>query len=191
MSREYQDEFFGEFKEEKGKIKKITDKITQGHKKLYLNLPAENIVFAVIIIIMAVVIAFALGVERGKRLAKAKVDSRTAYEEASAREDKVRMTPVEIAAEEIKESKEEKATLLKAQEKSKPYTIQLISYKKEQRAVYEKDRLLKSNVTAFIVPSGDWYQVCAGGYENIKEAKRALENFTKKYKGCFIRKNIN
>lgn len=188
MSREHQDEFFREFKEEKGSIKKMADKITQGHKKLYVNLPVENIVFAIIIIIMAVVVAFALGVERGKRLVDTKTGGGSTYEEALATEPQIRMAPIEITAGERKEPEKEEIPLEKLQEKSKPYVIQLISYKKEQRAINERDRLSRSNVTTFIVPSGDWYQVCAGGYENIKEAKSALQNFAKEYKGCFIRK---
>lgn len=68
MSGEYQEELFDEFKKEKGRFKKIADKIIRKQPKFYIHLPMENIVFAAIIGIMCMVVAFALGVERGKRL---------------------------------------------------------------------------------------------------------------------------
>ena len=69
-----------------------------------------------------------------------------------------------------------------------PYTIQLISYKKEELAEAERLRLSQKEINAFVVLSGNWYQVCAGNYRNVSEAKKALEKFAKEYKGCFIRK---
>jgi cell division protein FtsN len=67
------------------------------------------------------------------------------------------------------------------------YAIQLISYKKEGPALKEKDGLSGKKIGAFIVKSEGWYQVCAGSYNDIDEAKKALGEFKKKYEGCFIK----
>ena len=160
MSNEHQKELFGEFEKEKGKLKQIADKMTQRQQKLYLHLPLENIIVAAIAFIMCIIIAFALGVERGKRL------------KAPPLQDKI-----------VKDVPE------KIEKTYKPYAIQLISYKEKQDAENELARLQKKKIDAFILHAGNWYQVCAGGYENIEEAQKALTQFRKDFEGCFVRKN--
>jgi hypothetical protein len=176
MGTEYQKEFFNEFKKEKGKFKKIADKITRRQPKFYVHLSLENIVFTAIIGIMCIVTAFAIGVERGKRLVPAAADSayrgEPAREEAAAAKD----GPAVTGEKEVLTNKE--GALI----------IQLISYKKKELALKEKKRLLNKKINAFIIPSGKWYRVCAGGYVDMKAARSALEVFKKDYKGCFIRK---
>lgn len=161
MPGEYQEEFFKEFQKEKSKFQKITDKMVQRQRRLYTHMSLENIVVAAIIAIMCLIVAFAFGVERGKKL-------------------------ISHAPQKVEIPYREKE--IAPQEMDKPYTIQLISYAKEERAEKEKNKLLKKNIYTFIIQSGKWYQVCAGGYADIKEAKAALEEFSKDYKGCFIRK---
>ena len=187
MSGEYQKELFGEFKKEKGKFKKITDKITKRQQKLYMHVPLENIVFAGIVIIMCIVVAFALGVERGRRFGPS-----ATLEEKESLEEKIILPEIEISATERKTPDAEdraapKGLEPKSEESYKPYTIQLISYKQKALAEKEKNRLLNKKVDAFIISSGSWLQVCAGNYVSTKEAKKDLEGFRKKYKSCFIR----
>ena len=190
MVNEHQNEFFGEFEKKKGGIEMMRDKITEKRKKLYLNMPLENAVFGAIVIIMCVVTAFALGVERGKRLDISSAPAKAAVEKDQLDEGLVQLGPIEVAKspEKVLEppvKAEEKKPALKTMR----YTVQLISYKKEKRAQKEIKKLGSQNVRAFITTSGDWYQVCAGSYNDIKEAKKALGNYKVKYKGCFV-KNI-
>jgi len=174
MPDEYQEELFEEFKKEKGKFKKIADKITQRQPKLYIHLSLENIVFAAIIGIMCMVVAFALGVERGKQLAPPA---------AAARKEAV------VARKEAVLPEDEKPAMKKEpSDTGGAFVIQLISYAKKRPAEIEKKKLLDKGIDAFIIPSGKWYQVCAGGYRNTEEARKTLEGFKKDYKGCFIRK---
>ncbi|MEE9499992.1 MAG: SPOR domain-containing protein [Candidatus Omnitrophota bacterium] len=173
MPAEYQEELFEEFKKEKGKFRKIADKITQRQPKRYIHVSLENIVFAAIIGIMCIVVAFALGVERGKRFT---VAAGMARKKAPVFE---KETPV---------SEPEAVTRDRdASDKETAFVIQLISYKQKRRAESEKKRLLDKKIDAFIMPSGRWHQVCAGGYSDISEARKALEGFKKDYKGSFIR----
>lgn len=178
MGDEYQRELFEEFGEKKGKFKRIADRITERQQKFYLRISLENIVFAVIIAVMCIIIAFAMGVERGKRALSG------AAQQIPEQQKEVTLAP---AAEETGVT----AVGIMAAEPEKAagtYTIQLISYKKKSLAEKEKRKLSDENIEAFVIRSGEWFQVCAGGYGDIKDAKAALRIFSKEYKGCFIRK---
>jgi len=172
MTGEYQKELFKEFQKGKGKLKKIADKVTGRQRKLYLHATLENVVFVSIIVIMCIIVAFALGVERGKRLGL-----------------QVTPQPASQAPEKPANfTKPVKANIEKKREPEDPYIIQLISYKTKSRALGEKSALAERKINAFILPSGKWYQVCTGGYESVKDARKAMEAFKNDYKGCFVRK---
>ena len=186
MNNEQQKELFEEFKKEKSAIEKITDKITQKRRKLYANIAMENVVFTFIIAIMCVVTAFALGVERGKRLASEPqvIKKEIAPERQKSPEARI---PQEVTGQiELKPIEVGKPD--KISPKSLPYTIQLISYKQKDIADTEINKLLKKNVDAHIIASGRWYQVCAGHFRSVKEAERALRELEDQYQGCFVRK---
>jgi len=172
MTGEYQKELFEEFQKEKGKFKKIADKVTGRQHKLYLHVSLENVVFISIIVIMCIIVAFALGVERGRRLAEGV--TREPVPQASKAPESL-TKPIKASAGEMKEAK-------------KVYTIQLISYKTEKRALTEQSALREKKIDTFIVLSGKWHQVCTGGYEVTKDARKAMEAFKNDYKGCFVRK---
>ena len=189
MSREYQKELFKEFKEEDGKFKKITDKIKKARPGLHANMPLENIVIGAIIIIMAVIISFALGVERGKRIAGGAFPRALSDKKALPQEKhvpsketidvtRIELTPIEIG----------KPRADTAKSNDRPYAIQLISYKQRERAEREKNKLLQKKANAFIISLGDWYQVCAGYYTDMDEAETALRKFKREYKDCYIRR---
>ena len=187
MSNEYQKELFEEFKQERGKFEKIVDKINTKRKKLYIHAPLENAVFAVIIAIMCIIVAFALGVERGKRLVSLEEREVNAAFEEVVTAPQIELSPIEVGKPKAKEP-----TLApKAASVPRRYTIQLISYKQKSIAEAEKNKLLNRNVNAYIIPSGNWYQVCAGGYDTTEKAKAALLKFEKEYKGSFIRKGAS
>jgi hypothetical protein len=183
MAAEHQKELFEEFKKEKRKIDKIADKIKH-RKKLYLHVPVENMVFVAIVVIMCAVVAFALGVERGKRYA----GIRTAPESEPLGA-KALMQPIELESIEVSTlTKKRPAVTERDVTEGIAYTIQLISYRKKEYAENEREKLLKKGIDAFIVSSGNWHQVCAGVYDNIQDAKEAQSELSENYKGCFIRR---
>jgi len=192
MKGESQSEFFQEYKEEKGKFAKIADRITKRQERLSVHLPLENAVVWVIIFLMCVIVAFALGTERGKRLAvlegvegetipavplraEVKEIARSEKEHIPVKERDAR--PAETVTE-VLPSESERGGL---------YAVQLVSFKKAGKAYEEKNKLLNKKVGAFIIHSGNWYQVCAGGYSSFDEAKKALGNLKEDYEGAFIR----
>lgn len=200
MSTERQNELFGEFVREKGGFEKIAEKMTEKRKSLYATVPVENIVFAVIIAIMVIVTAFALGVERGKRLARTETQEAPKISKNEIKLSEIQVAPVE-ASRPIARAESNLSGDMNSSEKSyapakhvpaaKPdkarYTIQLISYKQKHLALREKSRLATEKMDAFLIKAGDWYQVCTGNYSDMKQAKIALEGFKGAYGGCFIR----
>lgn len=191
MIPEHQRELFKEFEKEKGRIERLTEKVTK-RRKLYLHVAIENIVFAVIVGIMCVIAAFALGVERGKKL----LPSAAEIPEISKKKtdaDEIELKPITAGPIEIgKEPAEKKKVPARSVKKDKDslYTIQLISCKTHAQAVKEKNKLVDKKVSAFIIRSGSWYQVCAGNYETAGRAKKARKSFLPEYKSCFIRKGV-
>ena len=71
---------------------------------------------------------------------------------------------------------------------AKPYSIQLVTYKKAEYAEKEMKALKRAGLFSVIIPSGDYYQVCVGQYASSEEAKRDLAFFAAKYKGCYLRR---
>ena len=71
---------------------------------------------------------------------------------------------------------------------NKPYTIQLCTYRGSSLAEKEVALLRKKGYYSFIIPSGDYYQVCVGQYVTKEHAKKDLKAFGAVYKGCFLRR---
>ena len=206
MSTERQNELFGEFVRKKGGFEKIAEKMTEKRKSLYATVPVENIVFAVIIVIMVIVTAFALGVEQGTRLARTETQEAPKISKNEIKLPEIQVAPVEASRpvaraesdllKDVSSSGESSAPAKPENAKSpvpaaKPdktrYTVQLISYKQKHLALREKSRLAAKKMDAFLIKDGDWYQVCTGNYEDMKQAKIALEGLKGAYSGCFIR----
>jgi len=196
MSAERQKELFEEFKEGQGKIRQIADKIGERQHRLYLHLPLENIIFIAIIIIMGVIVSFALGVERGKRLNKTAEETPETQTAEQTTTLPSNIKHADIAEGQPSSDADKSTDFAPASEDTvrtegvtqKSYTIQLISYKQKRLAEREIDKLQKKGVEAYIIRSGKWYQICAGDYDSVDEAKHDLKKFEDHYKGCFIRK---
>jgi len=217
MTTEHQNELFREYEKKRGGIEKIAEKITEKRKRLFVTVALENMVFGAIVVIMCIVTAFALGVERGKRLEQARAPETKESPGTLAAKPRVKLEPIKISKASTEpavippKKKEKKAarpviektigtTAQKEEVNNKVaqrvekepvagmrYTVQLISYKQESLAVKEKNKLLKKKIDAFIAKSGKWYQVCVGKYKDMREASEGLKKFQRKYRGCFIR----
>jgi len=174
MTQEVQKELFKEFKREETGLKRIAGRITQKKKSSSLHFSIESAAVIAIALIMGLVVSFALGVERGKRIT------------ATPRE---AVIPEKAPKEKVEPKKiEEEVRVTKKPLTSYPYLVQLISYKEKHKAEEELRGLSQKGHRALIIPSGEWFQVCAGGYENFKDAEIAKKEFEKTYIGCFVRK---
>ena len=68
----------------------------------------------------------------------------------------------------------------------KPYTIQLVTYRKREYAETELSTVRKMGFSGAIVQKGDYFLVYAGQYASKEEAKRDLLAFHPKYKDSFL-----
>jgi cell division septation protein DedD len=70
----------------------------------------------------------------------------------------------------------------------KLYTIQLVTHKKKEQAENEVRAVRKSGFYSFIIPSGEFYQVCVGQYGSHNDAKKDLAFFKSRYQDCYLRR---
>jgi len=166
-----QPELFDEFKKPKRAIDRLREKYVP-HKRFFVTISIENLVLISISVIMVVVLFFSLGVERGKRI---KVISPVVITERP--KEIVEKPKITTPAEEITKISEKKNLTA--------YTVQVMTIRNEAAADKEINALKKKGHSAFIIPSGEFYQVCIGRYETLEEAKKAKQQLRSRYKDCF------
>ena len=191
MMYENQGEFFEEFKELDPPLKQLAKKVLPKKRPHIIQMPLEGMIIAVILMLLACIIIFAIGVEAGKSQgASAKREGPQGFEKAGPDVTDEVLTEKTAQGE---QPKVETVTDTKegGRDTLKPYTIQLISYKDEKRAKAKAYELKKMGSEAFLIQNKEWYQVCAGSYRNQKEANADLEKFGATYKGCFLREKVN
>lgn len=166
-------------------------------KKIILKFSYENLVLFFIVFIMLLVVFFSLGVEKGKRIVShreiARIDR--AVDKVVKRPTKVEegksktfITPVEIDIDKFKDVKLGTTIEKAADVPEKPYTIQVIAFKKEENAKKEVEQLKSKGYDVFMIPSSEWIQVCIGRYTNKEESKKDFDILKKKYPTCYLRK---
>ena len=69
------------------------------------------------------------------------------------------------------------------------YTVQLVTYKAKELAAREINRLKSSGHDGFVIPSGDYFQVCTNYFNNRGEAKAFLGRLRSsgRYPDAFVR----
>lgn len=197
-AKEKQGELFTEFRASSTRKPGYLFKpdITLG-KKIMFNLSYENLILFFIVFIMLLVVFFALGVEKGKRIGlqnnKAAIARRV--HKASEKETLAAKKGNETIATEIDESVKfkivENSKTIEKEEvivSAQLYTIQVIAFKKEKKAKKEMQRLEKEGHKVFAIPSEEWIQVCVGRYTNKEEYKKDLTVLKKRYPTCYVRK---
>ncbi len=179
---EIQAELFHEFSSEPKKAKRFPS-LHKSPKPILISTSVEQLIFAGILLILALCLIFFLGVIRGKSLLVSPLKA-TAPAPVSHMLAMPQYRPP--ASKTIAPTPQSKPAVSTAVEK--PYMIQLVTYKRRDLA--ENDVLVfrRRGVDAVVVPSGDYYQVCVGRYASKEEAKKDLKFFSAKYKDCFLRR---
>lgn len=172
-----------------------------------LTLSVENIIVLCIVFVMAVVVFFSFGVERGKQIVKRSLSesavSASSIEPAVVTQ-KVIETPV-AAQPNTKTSKSilpsqpvapkpvvepvkanERPALEKKQKGT--FTIQVASFKEKERAQQEIKRLKGKGHETFILPKGNHLIVCIGKFKIKDEAMEFSNKLKNKYNDCLVRR---
>ena len=209
-----QDLFSGSFREKKDRRPGLFDGYSKQRFLPYVKIPIEYTVIIAIGMLVLMIISYAVGVERGKRVSKipAAVATKTVIKEPGTseafssktasmpQEEKVSLVETEDLVEEVDvkdidpyEGSRDDYVGAPPEEpleeiKESVYTVQLASFKSADSAKGEIDKLKRQGIQAEMSKPGDWYQVYASGYQTIEEARSAQKKLREYYQDCYIRK---
>ncbi len=119
-------------------------------------MPLEKVVFISIGIIMALVIVHALGIERGKAIARHEGDKITARSSRTAVLD------------------------------SGQYTVLIATYRQRSAADAEMGRLNKDGYSAFLIGREGSLNLCVGRFSSPGEAALVKDRLRSRYKNCSV-----
>ncbi len=158
--------------------------IQRSQKPILVTTSVEQIVLTGIVLILAGCFVFFLGVLRGKAIAVSGVAAEAPFPQAQ----QAARTASAAAPARTVPAAAAQAAVEAGWDAKKPYTIQLVTYKKKDLAEKEVAALRRSGYYSMIIPSGDYYQVCVGQYSGLEDAKKDLKLFGARYKGRFPRR---
>jgi hypothetical protein len=206
----FQDDFFGnQVSGKAGGRPRILSKYSKQRFLPHVRVPIEYTIIGAIGVLVLVIIAYAVGVEKGKRVSGETFASSPGRIQAAAETDEeLDMSfsgtveeewpvPAETEEADLRESAEDSAgrdveTAAGEEEApgsgAAPYIIQLASFKNRSSAEREIKELEQKGYEARSSKKGLWYQVYASGYRTIDEAKRAQRRLSEDYQDCYIRK---
>ncbi len=185
--KETQQELFQEFSATPKKPERFP-LVSRTQKPLLFSTNTEQLLMGGILFILALCGVFFLGVMRGKALSSQPLTEAPLRQEAPVRTVVTTPRPVPAAAPAAPAQVRAQAPAAQAAIPSKPYTLQLVTHRKKEFAEAEMNALRTQGFYSFIIPSGEYFQVCAGQYASKEEAKKDLARFSAKYKDCFLRR---
>lgn len=174
-----------------------------------LTLSVENTIVLCIVFVMAVVLFFSFGVERGKQIVKSalaeppatitvvstpeepsgKVAERSLAPAGSAKAQK-NTAPAQASGpqQQMQTPAATNATpSLKKGEKG-TFTIQVASFKEKGKAQMEAKRLKSNGYEIFVLPKGKHSIVCIGKFAIKDEATEFSNKLKSKYNDCLVRR---
>lgn len=141
----------------------------------------EKTILLVIALVAVGVVSFSLGVEKGKRMALLRSDSR--FDTAS---NKPRSQPA--AAPAVPKAAPASGQTVVPGELSGSYTIQLASFNTRSYAQKEMDKLKRKGYSALIMHKGKFIVLCVGSFPSKENAQILLAELRKSYKTCYVRR---
>ena len=180
--RETQQELFQEFSTTPKRTERFPT-LTKTQKPILISTTLEQILMISIVLILVLCGVFFLGVLRGKSFKQAA--KQTMAPAVTIRP----AVPKVLAPLAQKPAASTTSTAAPASLPEKPYTIQIVTHRKKEYAETEINAVRKLGFAGFMIPSGEYFQVCAGQYASKEEAKKDLAFFQSKYKDSFLRRH--
>ena len=208
--QDFQDDLFGS---REGKRKPIK-KVFPGHRFLpYIKIPFEYTVITAVVVMILVIVAYALGFEKGKNISSLYGGKGISMNDLVENDPVLPDNDIEPIMEnesigditdavpdnfdaQLSETETEKAPKKldadsgenEGEKGTSLYQIQLASFKNAEAALRVVEQLRKDGIDAGCDQKGDWYQVYASGYKSIEEAKTAQGSLCEEYDDCYVRK---
>jgi len=166
-----------------------------------ITISVENLFVLIVMIVLSLVVAFSIGIERGKQqLTQPQepplVINRPALvfrpaeqevkEELLTEMDTVEAVPAKVVT--VAQDPAPALPEVPAQETDKIYTVQVASFKKEHHAQQEAQSLENNGYEIFVLPKGKYSIVCVGKFAQRDQAKEFSQRLRQKYKDCLIRR---
>ncbi len=169
-----------------------------------LTVSIENIIVFFIIFTMFIVLSFAFGVERGKRLS---LNNSTAIKtvEVTKTDTVLQNTKAVVKPQVVDLKKNTIQTVPSTTTKKLPvalpvveeekvisdldeYTIQVASFKQKKSAELEANRLKAKGYEIYVLAKGSYSVVCIGKFIEAAKAKQFASRLKNKYKDCLVRR---
>ena len=168
--------------------KEINNENSISGKILDFKFPTKICIQAACVVIV-IIISFALGVEKGKKISRLDSSPRYIAEnkqiEPNEATSLAKQEAIEAPAENKKLEKKEKSDTLI----TSGYIIQVASYKKNSLYIQkEVEKLENSGYKTMTVAGNEYMGICAGMFSDKQEAQKHLKELQRIYKDCFIRK---
>ncbi|MBU1125179.1 MAG: SPOR domain-containing protein [Candidatus Omnitrophica bacterium] len=158
----------------------------------------EKTVLLIIALVTTGIVSFAVGVERGKRLALLTNNSRldvtmqpqpsASGEKASATKNEITSPRGELPTKQIAPARERIPEQKKNNQELNGYTIQLASYRTKTAAKREAEALEKKGLSPFLMSKGNYIIICVGNFADKNAAKNRQSEFERRYKDCIVRR---
>jgi len=140
----------------------------------------ERTILIIVAILITGLVAFSLGVEKGRRFV-----GNTEFVPATVKSEDAPIAPQTP----LRTKTEKKETIAPAvSEDNLQYTIQLASYQNNSSAKKEAETLKKKGLLPLVLSKGRYTVLCVGNFPDKKNALALLPELKKKYSDCFIRK---
>ena len=160
----------------------------KGSSRPKVILPLDTLILLGVIAILLFTISFSMGVERGKSITrrvkgvKEEVASPGAQSQDTTATTRGKSINKDVEANQ--RSKEE------AGEERERYHVQVASFKKENSALKEVERLENNGYPVTVMKKGDYVVIYVGGFRSEGEARSNFKNLKKRYKDCIFRKSL-
>jgi len=159
----------------------------KGSSRPKVILPLDTLILLGVITILLFTISFSLGVEKGKRITRKIEGIKKEIANPGIQNQNTTTTKnksINKKAEAIQRPKE------KVVEDRKRYHVQVASFKKENSAQAEVERLEENGYPVRIMKKGDYVVIYVGGFESEREARSSFNDLKKRYRDCIFKKSL-
>lgn len=180
------------------------------NRRRLIIIPLDTFILSSVVIILLFILAFSLGVERGRKIYYANLDKENLEknlvmedEQPVKAQPKTASLPLEVKKEVSKpvaaantprviqpqaRTETVTATIVPKPEIGGSYSIQLASYNKESFAQAEAKVLQAKGFPAFVLKKTDYVVLYAGPFKTKPEADKNMGLLKKTYKDCILRR---
>ncbi|MBU1112615.1 MAG: SPOR domain-containing protein [Candidatus Omnitrophica bacterium] len=155
-------------------------------KKQRVGLPLDILIIVGVVFSLSLIVAFSLGVEKGKKIALRKLNPDTVVAEQSSEEVKIDFEKKPEVTSPKLPVKASDTPVETVSDKQK-YNIQVASFQQETAARREVEQLKEKGYPTSTSKKGKYIVIYVGEFDDKEKAKSNLEHLKKRYKDCFLR----